>query len=104
MSSSTAKILRSPARKIACESATMTRINCSRFSIDGGANLGSPVLIAGLAISSSPLTALESILVDYAAAPPPRTIVRDASHTSLALHLHVGFCANYIRGQRDREF
>ena len=50
MSSSTAKILRSPARKMACESATMTRINCSLFSICGGATLGSPVLKAALAM------------------------------------------------------
>src|ERR1051326_6617224 len=105
MSSSTAKIFRSPARKIACESATITRMNCSRFSIGGGANPGSPVLIAGLAISSQPpLTALESVLVDHHANPATAAIFfLGANNAPMALHLHVGIGTNHFRRQRNRE-
>src|SRR5215467_14637245 len=100
MSSSTAKILRKPARKMACESATITRMNCSLLSIGGGATLGSPVLKAALAMYAcvgrasspailEPLPALETILVNHHSDTAPSILLTSAHHATPALDLHI---------------
>src|SRR5438067_8003758 len=116
MSSSTAKILRRPARKIACESATITRINCSLFSISGGATRGSPVPNAALAIlcsvdrtllpdhfQSGALGALETVFVNHHGHAASSVFSIAADHAPVAFHFHVLARADNFGGKRDGE-
>src|SRR6266478_7385198 len=117
MSSSTAKILRKPARKIACESATITRMNCSLLSMDGGATLTSPVLKAALAMSylvwaghtrPTPFAVVDSaafktIFVNHHAYPATPILLIAADHASSTLNLHICIRSDHFCGQRNCE-
>src|SRR6516164_4637653 len=103
MSSSTAKILRKPARKIACVSARITRRNLASTPPSGGRPTFCSVLTGMLAMSPPPLTAVKSILINDHTHTVPATFVETAYHPPTAVKLHVGVSTNHVRGQGNCE-
>src|SRR5579862_8851627 len=103
MSSSTAKILRKPARKIACVSARITRRNLVSLPPSGGCPTFCSVLTGILAMFPPPLAAVKSILVDDHTYAVPATFVETAYYSPPAIELHVGVGSNYVPGQRNCE-
>src|SRR3984885_3361598 len=105
MSSSSAKILRRPARKIACVSARITRMNWPLPSFSWVCSMFSSTL-TGVLSCMLPLAAsatLEPVLVDDHAHAPAATFFKTPHHPAPAVELHIGRRSHNVRGQRDRK-
>src|SRR5437660_7038770 len=99
-SSSRANILRNPARKMACESARITRKGCALPSPPCGCSTFSGTPTGMLAISYlPPLTAVKTIFVDDHAHPVPAIFVKVHHHAPPAIELHIRVCAHHFGRQ-----
>src|SRR5580700_1127755 len=102
-SSSTANILRSPARKIACVSATITRMNWPP-SPSSGCPPFSNACIGLLAIQfPRRLVAVKSILINHHAHSVASRLFKIPYHSAFTIQPHIRLCAHNVRRQRDGE-
>ncbi len=114
MSSSSANIFRRPARKIACVSARMTRIN------GGHARFVNSVIFAKLTVLllflrpfpcllrltfwfSVALSALEMVLVDHYANAAASIVFKTAYYAAMAINLDIATRAHYLARKQDGE-
>src|SRR5579864_4157835 len=102
MSSSSAKILRKPARKMACVSATITRTNWP-WPASSPAPKFSSMPTGVVAIQFPCLCSLEMVLVNHHANAETPAIFKGTHHTSPAVDLHIGAGAYCLRRQHDGE-
>src|SRR5271157_723770 len=103
MSSSSAKTLRRPARKMACVSATITRTKWP-FAASSPAPRFSSTLTGMLAIESPlRLCPLEAVFVNDHAHTAPAPILEAAHHPAAAVNLHVPPRAHYFGRQHNCE-
>src|ERR1700730_6698696 len=105
ISSSRAKILRSPARKMACVSATITRMNWPSTSCGWSTSISmlAEVLAIRFSLPFSPLalTALKTVFVDDYADATAAILFKIAHYAAAAVEPHIGIRSHYICGQRD---
>src|SRR5580698_10871050 len=108
MSSSSAKTFRSPARKMACVSATITRTNwplppsspAPKFSstLTGMVAIQFPCAYTRCALNS-----LEMVFVDHYAHTAPASIFKAAHHATAAVNLHILARAHHVGRQQNRK-
>src|SRR5438477_3005187 len=106
MSSSKAKILRRPARKIACVSATITRMK--RLSPSASPSRGCPKLVSTVTgvlaiVFLERSVALKAILIDDHTHATAAIFFKTAYHTATAIELHISRRAHHIGRQRNGE-
>src|SRR5919197_2957627 len=105
ISSSRAKIFRSPARKMAWVSATITRMKWPLASLSGGCPACTSPPITGIVDINClhALLALKVVFIDYDAYSATALFFKAPDNAATAIDLNIAFSAHNIGRQRDRE-